>query len=233
MRGLVDGLTSPHPMAAGLPAIFQEEDPFTVRFTEAFDDSLAPIFTTLDNLAAYFDPRYAPEDFLGWLAGWVAIELDETWDLARRREAVIGGADLLRRRGTAVGLAAELELATGGHVEVLESGGSGWSLDAGSPMVGTARPALLVRIKVDDPGGLDAERVERIVDAAKPAHVPHKVEILGAEPTTGRRTKKAGATAAAAKDAEPGADLGGDAGASTDAATKPVDDEPDANGDGS
>ena len=115
MRGLVDGLTSPHPMAAGLPAIFQEEDPFTVRFTEAFDDSLAPIFTTLDNLAAYFDPRYAPEDFLGWLAGWVAIELDETWDLARRREAVLGGADLLRRRGTAVGLAAELELATGGQ----------------------------------------------------------------------------------------------------------------------
>ena len=202
MRGLVDGLSSPHPMATGLPAIFQEEDPFTVRFTEAFDDSLAPVFTTLDNLTAYFDPRYAPEDFLAWLAGWVAIELDETWELGRRREAVLGGADLLRRRGTAVGLAAELELATGGQVEVLESGGSAWSLDAGSPMVGTARPALLVRIRVDDPGDLDAERVERIVDAAKPAHVPHKVEIVGAEPTAGR-AKKAGASATAAADAEP------------------------------
>lgn len=216
MRGLVDGLTSPHPMAAGLPAIFQEEDPFTVRFTEAFDDSLAPIFTTLDNLAAYFDPRYAPEDFLGWLAGWVAIELDETWELRRRREAVLGGADLLRRRGTAVGLAAELELATGGRVEVLESGGSAWSLDAGSPMVGSARPALLVRIRVDDPGGLDAERVERIVDAAKPAHVPHKVEIAGAEPTAGRRGKKAGASVTAATDAEPVAESGDEPEASGD-----------------
>lgn len=234
MRGLVGGLRSPHPMAAGLPAIFQEEDAFTVRFTEAFDDSLAPIFTTLDNLAAYFDPRYAPEDFLGWLAGWVAIELDETWELDRRREAVLGGADLLRRRGTAVGLAAELELATGGQVEVLESGGSAWSLDAGSPMVGSARPALLVRIKVDDPGGLDAERVERIVDAAKPAHVPHKVEIVGAEPTPGRRSRKAGGSAAAATDAEPVTESGDDQGGLADAATKPPPDaEPETTDDGS
>jgi phage tail-like protein len=198
MRGLVDGLSSPHPMATGLPAIFQEEDPFTVRFTQAFDDSLAPVFSTLDNLPAYFDPRYAPEDFLGWLAGWVAIELDETWDVARRRTAVRGGADLLRRRGTAIGLATELELATGGQVEIIESGGSAWSLDPGSPMVGSARPALLVRIRVADPAGLDRERIDRIVDAAKPAHVPHRVEVVGAEPGAGsRRAKKAAETAPA------------------------------------
>jgi phage tail-like protein len=193
MRGLVDGLGSPYPMASGLPAIFQEEDPFTVRFTQAFDDSLAPIFSTLDNLGAYFDPRYAPEDFLAWLAGWVAIELDETWDLERRREAVLGGADLLRRRGTAIGLSTELELATGGQVEVLESGGSAWSLDAGSPMVGSARPALVVRISGADGASLDLERIERIVDAAKPAHVPHRVEIVGSTPPPGRKAKKAAA----------------------------------------
>jgi phage tail-like protein len=205
MRGIVPGLSSPHPMATGLPAIFQEEDPFTVRFTEAFDDSLAPVFSTLDNLPAYFDPRYAPEDFLGWLAGWVAIELDETWDVARRRAAVRGGADLLRRRGTAIGLATELELATGGQVEIIESGGSAWSLDPGSPMVGSARPALLVRIRVADPAGLDRERIDRIVDAAKPAHVPHRVEVVGAEPPAGsRRAKKAAETAAA--DAGPAPD---------------------------
>src|SRR5258706_11255149 len=123
MRGLVAGLSSPPPTATGLPAIFQEEDPFTVRFTQAFDDSLAPIFSTLDNLPAYFDARYAPEDFLGWLAGWVAVELDETWDVGRRRVAVLNGAELLRRRGTAGGLAAEIELATGGQVEIDENGG--------------------------------------------------------------------------------------------------------------
>jgi len=200
MRGLVKDLGSPYPMAAGLPAIFQEEDPFTVRLTQAFDDSLAPVFSTLDNLAAYFDPRYAPEDFLGWLAGWVAIELDETWELERRRSAVLGGADQLRRRGTAIGLAAELELATGGTVEILESGGSAWSLDAGSPMVGAARPALLVRIRVDDPKRLDTERVEQIVAASKPAHVPHRVEVVGAGQAATRKSKKAPAAEATTED---------------------------------
>lgn len=205
MRGLVEGLSSPHPMAAGLPSIYQEEDAFTVRFTEAFDDSLAPIFSTLDNLPAYFDPRYAPEDFLAWLASWVAIELDETWDLERRRAAVLGGADLLRRRGTAIGLTTELELATGGQVEVLESGGSAWSLDAGSPMVGAARPALLVRIQVDKPDGVDADRVARIVEAAKPAHVPHRIEIVGSGPPKAGRSKKGTAAAAPTEEQDEGA----------------------------
>jgi hypothetical protein len=101
-------------------------------------------------------------------------------------------------------------------------------------MVGTARPALLVRIKVDDPGGLDAERVERIVDAAKPAHVPHKVEIVGAEPTPGRRSRKAGGSAAAATDAEPVTESGDDQGGLADAATKPPPDaEPETTDDGS
>jgi phage tail-like protein len=201
MRGIVEGLSSPHPMATGLPAVYQEEDPFTVRFTQAFDDSLAPIFATLDNLPAYFDPRYAPEDFLGWLAGWIAIELDETWDVSRRRVAVLNGAEVLRRRGTAGGLAAEIELATGGEVEIVENGGSGWSLDAGSPMIGSSRPALMVRVRVADPARVDAERLERIVDAAKPAHVPHRIEIVGtgsagAAGPVAKRAKKGGPAAA-------------------------------------
>lgn len=205
MRGLVEGLSSPHPLARGLPAIYQEEDPFTVRFTQAFDDSLAPIISTLDNLPAYFDPRYAPEDFLGWLAGWVAIELDETWEVERRRTAVIEAADLLRRRGTAGGLATEIELATGGQVEIVENGGSGWSLDAGSPITGSAKPSLLVRVRVSDASTVDRDRLERIVDAAKPAHVPHRIEIVGAEPTgsQARRRKPAEAGSAAPEDASP------------------------------
>lgn len=206
MRGLVAGLSSPHPMATGLPAIYQEEDPFTVRFTQAFDDSLAPIFSTLDNLPAYFDARYAPEDFLGWLAGWVAVELDETWDVGRRRVAVLNGAEMLRRRGTAGGLAAEIELATGGQAEIVENGGSGWSLDAGSPMIGSARPALMVRLRVSDPAAVDRERLERIVDAAKPAHVPHRIEIVGAEPSGAAKRAKKGGPAAATADEGSGGD---------------------------
>ena len=188
MRGLVPGLVNPHPLARGLPGVYQEEDFLTMRLTEAFDQILAPVISTLDNLPAYFDPHVAPEDFLGWLSGWVAFDLDETWDLAVRRDAVARAVDLLRRRGTASGLADEVELVTGASVEVVENGGTAWSLDASSPMVGSPKPALVVRIHVEDPGTIDHERIDRIVAAAKPAHVPHGIEVIG--PDGGRKARR-------------------------------------------
>ncbi len=189
MRGMVPGLINPHPLGRGLPGVYQEEDPFTMRMTEALDEVLAPVVSTLDNLPAYFDPHLAPEDFVGWLAGWVAFELDETWPIATRREAVARAVDLLQRRGTAGGLADEITLVTGGEAEIVENGGTAWSLDPGSEMVGSRKPSLLVRVRVKDAAAVDAERLDRIVRAAKPAHVPHRVEVIGgdAEPKARRK----------------------------------------------
>lgn len=204
MRAIVPGLASPHPMARHLPAVYQEEDAFTVRLTEALDEVLAPILATLDNLPAYFDPRLTPDDFLGWLAGWVALDLDETWDVAQRRAAVSQAVDLLRRRGTAAGLADEVRLVTGAEVEVVENGGAAWSLDPGSPMVGSPEPTLLVRITASDPSSIDVDRIERVVSGAKPAHVPHRIEIAGLAPARRTKAKAADATPPTAKEAESG-----------------------------
>ena len=55
MRGLVPGLASPHPLGPALPAIYQEDD-FAQSFLTAFDDVLAPIFSTVDNFPACLDP---------------------------------------------------------------------------------------------------------------------------------------------------------------------------------
>jgi phage tail-like protein len=178
MRGTITGLASPYPLGVGLPSIYQDEDPFTMRMTQAFDDVLAPIISTLDCLPAYFDAALAPEDFVDWLGDWVGTDLEETWNLVLRRQVVAGAAELHARRGTAAGLAAQVRLVTGGEVEVLESGGTGWSVDAGAPMPGSARPALLVRVRVQDPGSVDPARLDRLVTAEKPAHVPHTLEIL-------------------------------------------------------
>lgn len=205
MRGVLDELASPLPLASALPAVYQEEDPFAVRLMQAFDAELAPIIATLDNLSAYFDPRLTPEDFLGWLASWVALDLDETWGVAQRRAATLAAVDILRRRGTATGLADELRLVTTGAVEVLESGASAWSLDPASPMVGTAELGLLVRVRVADPSDVDVERLERIVRAAKPAHVPHRIEIIDTEPPKKSRAK---ADAAANSKRDGGAETG-------------------------
>jgi phage tail-like protein len=178
MRGTVAGLLSPHPLGDGLPAVYQDEDPFTIRMTRALDELVAPIVATLDNLPTYFDPSEAPEDFVDWLAEWVGMELDENWAVGLRREVVARATDLLGRRGTAAGLADQLRLITGGEVELVETGGTAWSVDPGSPMPGSPRPELEVRVKVADPAALDPGRLDRLVTASKPAHVPHSIEIV-------------------------------------------------------
>ena len=74
MRGMVDGLGSAVPLATRLPAVLQE-DAFLQRFLLAFDDALAPVFTTLDGLACYPGSALGPRGFpglacrLGWSAG--------------------------------------------------------------------------------------------------------------------------------------------------------------------
>lgn len=224
MRGLVGGLHNPHPLGTALPAVYQEEDRFAMRLTAAFDDVLAPIISTLDNLPAYFAPSLTPEDFLSWLADWVAFDLDETWSIDRRREAVARAVDILRRRGTSIGLAHEVELVTGGEVEIIENGGTAWSLDPMSAMVGAPKPALIVRVRVDDPARIDADRLDRLIAAAKPAHVPHRVEILGREETPKARRPRATDSAAAAK--ETGKESKG--GAAPKAADPPADASADA-----
>jgi len=176
-RGLVKTLISPHPLANTLPALFQEDD-FTQRFISAFDAALAPVFATLDNLPAYLDSWLAPEDFLEWLASWFGMALDESWSLERRRALVAKAFVFYRMRGTAGGLQAQLELLTGGTIELHETGGMATSTAAGAALPGSPNFALLVRVTVDDPTTVNAGRLNALVAAAKPAHVTHKVEVV-------------------------------------------------------
>jgi phage tail-like protein len=179
MRGHVPGLASPHPLGPSLPAVYHDDD-FAQRFLGALDGVLAPVLSTIDNLDAYLDPRLAPDDFLDWLAGWVGISLDETWEPERRRAIVARAVELFRMRGTAAGLAEQVEIQTGGRVEIVENGATGWSVDPGGELPGSDLPALLVRVTVADPRAVDARRLDALVGASKPAHVPHVIEIIKA-----------------------------------------------------
>jgi phage tail-like protein len=177
MRGLVAGLPSPHPLGPSLPALYQDDD-FAQRFLAGLDDVLAPIYSTIDNFDAYLDPSLTPDDFLGWLAGWVGIALDESWDEARRRAIVARAVELYRMRGTAVGLKGQVEIQTGGTVEIVENGATGWSVDPGGELPGSPEPLVVVRVTVPDPKAIDATRLDALVSAAKPAHVLHRIEIV-------------------------------------------------------
>jgi len=175
-RGLIEGLPTPHPFGPAMPSVYQEDD-FAQRFVSAFDDVLAPIFCALDNWDAYLDPTVAPEDFLEWLSSWVGVELDETWPIERRRMLVMKAVELYRWRGTVKGLRDTVAIYTNSEPEIVESGGMVSSTSPGTKFPGTAAAEVTVKVKVKDPASVDTARLERLVQAAKPAHVAATVQV--------------------------------------------------------
>jgi phage tail-like protein len=179
MRGSADGLPTPFPIAGVLPSILREDD-FLCRFTESLDAVWAPLFFALDCLDAYVDPSLTPEDFLPWLAGWVGVELDDNWPLERRRMLVREIVGLYRQRGTAVGIRRLVEIYTGVDPEIVETGAVSASEVPGAPLPGSAPAELVVRLRVEDPETFDVHRLDHLVAQAKPAHVPHRIEVARA-----------------------------------------------------
>jgi phage tail-like protein len=178
MRGTVPGLVSPHPLVHRLPAVYGDDD-FLRRFLAALDEVLAPVLLTLDNLPAHLHPRTAPEDFLAWLAGWVAVEVDQGRPVNQRRAVVSGAVVRHRRRGTVAGLAAAVRLETGVEPEITESGGTAWSATpGGTPPGAAASPWVRVRLRVSDPARVDRGRLERLLAGEVPAHVAFRLEIV-------------------------------------------------------
>jgi phage tail-like protein len=176
MRGSVAGLESASPLGPMLPAIYQEDE-FAMRFIAGFDDVIAPVLLTLDCLIDYFDPALTATDFLEWLAGWVGIEVDEAWETERRRAAVATAVEMYRMRGTISGLRANLEVLSGGEVEITDSGGVAWSTSPMGPLPGQESPRLAVRVTLPEVTDRTTRAVDAIVTAAKPAHVVHRVEV--------------------------------------------------------
>ena len=173
------GLATPYPLGEMLPALYRE-DYFAQNLCEGLDEVLAPIIATLDSLPAYLDPSTAPDDMLGWLAGWMGIVLDGHQTAERQRELVQVGVELLQWRGTARGLRAAVGALFDGPQEIVESGGARYSVEPGAALPGSAQPELLVRLGVADPAGFDIRRLDALVEMAKPAHLPHRVEVFAA-----------------------------------------------------
>lgn len=103
-----------------LPAFFRE-DPFAGRFLLAFEAVLTggTRFTDSDvegleqivgRIADYLDPQTTPEDFLPWLAGWVALSLRADWDADTKRGFIREIVPLYRQRGTLASLQRMLEI---------------------------------------------------------------------------------------------------------------------------
>jgi phage tail-like protein len=177
MRGLIEGLETPHPIGMELPGLFHDDD-FTQRFTAALDEVIAPIFLTLDAIEAYIDPWLAPEDFLTWLSEWLGIPIEEDLDESRRRMLVARAATLYGWAGTAKGIADLVECYTGVRPEVEDTGGVSWSSTPEGDLPGDDQFAVTVRIPTDDASSIDVARVERLLAGFVPASVIATVEVV-------------------------------------------------------
>ncbi len=103
-----------------LPSIYSS-DPMVGRLLLIFESVLKPIEVVIDQMALYFDPELAPEEFVPWLALWVTLTLDEKLPLEQRRRMVKGAMELYRWRGTKRGLKQAVELGTGVRALVVEN----------------------------------------------------------------------------------------------------------------
>jgi phage tail-like protein len=152
------------------------EDDFLWRLCEGFDGVLVPVIVSLETLDALVDPQLAPDDFLGWLGGWVALRDRTDWPQDGWRRLIAEAIGLYRRRGTPDALRRLVELYTGARVTVVETGGC---VDPPGPVPAAGPPSLVVRIAGARRGADDAafaRGVDAVVTIAKPLHVPHRVE---------------------------------------------------------
>ena len=110
-----------------LPALFSQ-DPFVGRFLLAFEavlsgseDAKRPgLEETIGRMADTFDPKTTGEEFLPWLAGWVALSLRADWDVPTKRRFIEQIVPLYRLRGTRQGLEELLKLYTQEKVTIYD-----------------------------------------------------------------------------------------------------------------
>jgi len=115
---------------ANLPAIYRAggTQGFVYRLVSLFGEILAAVEEAVDGIHNHLSPLRAPAEFLPWLASWVALVLDETWPIDKRREHISKAVELYRWRGTIRGIKTFVEIYTGMVPDIIEDFRSGWQI---------------------------------------------------------------------------------------------------------
>jgi phage tail-like protein len=194
-----------------LPAIFSE-DPFLGRFLLAFEHVLSGLpdadeeprvglEQTIAGLATLFDPKETREEFLPWLAGWVALNLRADWTLEQQRGFLADIVPLYRSRGTRENLAKLLSIYTGGTPTIDEGAIDTFQIRVRSTIgkdtiIGEPPPHFFrvrVTLKNLKPDPAERKRQEQIaravIDLQKPAHTAYELSISSDTMKIGERSR--------------------------------------------
>jgi phage tail-like protein len=186
-----------------LPAIYQEgttadgeqRPPESLKlYLQAFERVLLEgeknylsLEQQVDRIPRLFDPEQTPDDFLGWLAGWIALTLHPELSLAKRRRLVGEMASLYRMRGTRAYLQLVLKLQLdadptvsdtdlpGLQIAIHSTVGEDTYLGGGPPFLFHVNLALPRR---DEAFGEQQRRLARdVIEMEKPAHTWYKLTL--------------------------------------------------------
>lgn len=176
-----------------LPAILQE-DVFISQFLLAFERILSGLDNTpskeqiitaktqnfpgleeiIANIHLYFDPQETPEEFLPWLAGWVALSLRDDWKEEVKRAFIQKIVKLYCLRGTKTGLIEILKL-------YLKSSGFGENVevfDQFDNFPNYFQVQLTLTDRDPDKYWRQAKIAKAIIDREKPAQTFYALKIL-------------------------------------------------------
>ncbi|MGB7444093.1 MAG: phage tail protein [Coleofasciculaceae cyanobacterium] len=176
-----------------LPTILQE-DVFIGQFLLAFEHILSGLNITsaqekvitantdnppgleeiLDNVDVYFNPQQTPEEFLPWLAGWVALSLRDDWQVEVKRAFIQQIVGLYHLRGTKEGLIKILGL-------YLKNSGFGEKVevfDNFDNFPNYFQVQLTLKDRDPDKYWRQAKIAKAIIDREKPAQTFYSMKIL-------------------------------------------------------
>lgn len=156
---------------SGLPGIADPTlNPSLKPLGEGFDpllDHIETYFTPLDTVDRAGQKQQTPQDFLPWLAQWVALSLRDDWTEETKRTFISQMVPLYRQRGTKAGMAKLLQLYTQESVEIYEP--------ANPPHY------FQVEMTLNEPTPEQLQIKERIartiIDQEKPAHTFYTLRV--------------------------------------------------------
>jgi phage tail-like protein len=149
------------------------DDDFFIRFTSMFQELATTLLDGVDNIPNVVDVTVAPAPMVRWLGSWIGVDnIDSSLPVDLQRRIVRESAQILSWRGTRRGLVQFLELVTGGHVEVSDSGGIFVAGEAGH------RPPH-VWMRVESTGWIREDDFVALVIDELPANVTFELYVRG------------------------------------------------------